>query len=196
MPVLLDLLLPRRTGRPEVDVLFPKTKGGPYYRHSWTYFVPRPGHLRPDDSEEAPQALYAPTVSTSPSVSPLLSQQSSAEPEADSSRLRPPTSASPRCRFPSIRPYPWAPGGSLLLEGDLRLLDWSGLNGAELLLAAAEFIDTNDVLCNCNMSSSTESQRTFRAGTIAIPCSGFPSASQVRREPYPEVMHDLPQVML
>ena len=196
MPVLLDLLLPRRTGRPEVDVLFPKTKGGPYYRHSWTYFVPRPGHLRPDDSEEAPQALYAPTVSTSPSVSPLLSQQSSAEPEADSSRLRPPTSASPRCRFPSIRPYPWAPGGSLLLEGALRLLGWNGLNGAELLLAAAEFMDTNNVLFNCDTSSLIESQGTFRAGTTAIPRSDFPSTSQVQRESCPEVMHDLPHLML
>ncbi|KAI1791798.1 hypothetical protein LXA43DRAFT_1094145 [Ganoderma leucocontextum] len=65
-PVLLDQLLPRCTGHPAVDMLFPKEKGGPYYKLSWTYFVPRPGQSRPDDPQEAP-APSASTLSARPS---------------------------------------------------------------------------------------------------------------------------------
>ena len=63
------------------------------------------------------------------------------------------------------------PCGFLLLEGEPRLLDCTGLSGAGLLLAAADFMDTNSILGNCDMSSWVESQGTSRAGMATMRCS-------------------------
>nr|VWO94750.1 Peroxisomal targeting signal 2 receptor [Ganoderma boninense] len=157
-PVLLHNELLRRTGRPEVDALFPKTKGGPYYQHSWTYFVPRPGQSRPDDLPEAPapsSSILSSEIRLAASPTHVRKRSRTVESVTLPSRPRVPTQESGRFSSPlTYHRCPWCLDHNFKAEEEAQ---WSGgnilLNGVELLLAAAKFVESTHVQCTQNMHS-------------------------------------------
>ncbi|PIL24692.1 hypothetical protein GSI_12576 [Ganoderma sinense ZZ0214-1] len=145
-PVLLHNELKRRTDCPEVDALFPKTKGGPYYRHSWTYFVPRPGQSRPDDPSESLAPSSGILSTSGPSMSSSSSRRASIKSE---------TGPSPhgvrgqlRSQFPRPhRPCPRALDPKFKAEEEAQWSDGNIPDGVELLLAGAKFLERTNVQC-------------------------------------------------
>ena len=148
-PVLLHDELLRRTGRPEVDALFPRKKGGPYYKHSWTYFVPRPGQSRPDDPPDVLSPRTCSILRSGPRPAPgpssarrrvfVKSEAGPSEPlvSPDSRRLR---SRSPR-------PCPWSLDPGFKAEEEAQRSEDNTPHGIELLLAASKFLERTNVRC-------------------------------------------------
>lgn len=148
-PLLLYDELLRRTGRPEVDALFPKKKGGPYYKHSWTYFVPRPGQSRPDGP---PDALSPRPSSVLRSVSRPATGPSSARRrvfvKSEASPSKPLVSpASRRLCSQSPCPCPWSLDPDFKAEEEPQRSEDNAPHGVELLLAASKFLERTNVRC-------------------------------------------------
>ena len=148
-PVLLHDELLRRTGRPEVDALFPRKKGGPYYKHSWTYFVPRPGQSSPDDPPDALSSRPSPSLRSGsrPATSPSCARrQVFVKSEAGPSK--PLVSPELRgLRSQSPRPCPWYLDPDFRAEDESQRSEDNVLHGIELLLAASRFLERTNVRC-------------------------------------------------